>query len=181
MARRRRRAALAASKARREGDREKSTAEISTLGQGSPPPPSGRQKSAPACARAPVRPFSAVAPRGRTYSRFRPTAFDRAYHHHVRTFYRVRDALDHHRGGAKSAFSTRCLFVSLFADPRRFSLQGQPRILFASELTYTADTHGPLLSSHRLRARWCGLVPDAEGPWPARGGGPSPPRAAPPR
>ena len=24
------------------------------------------------------------------------------------TFYRVRDALDHHRGGAKSAFSTRC-------------------------------------------------------------------------
>ena len=84
------------------------TAEISTLGQGSLPPPSGRQKSAPACARAPVRPFSAVAPRGRTYSRFRPTAFDRAYHHHVRTFYRVRDALDHHRGGAKSAFSTRC-------------------------------------------------------------------------
>ena len=31
----------------------------------------------------------AVAPRGRTYSRFRPTAFDRAHHHHVRTFYRV--------------------------------------------------------------------------------------------
>ena len=70
--------------------------------------PRSGAKSAPACARAPVRPFSAVAPRGRTYSRFRPTAFDRAYHHHVRTFYRVRDALDHHRGGAKSAFSTRC-------------------------------------------------------------------------
>ena len=50
----------------------------------------------------------AVAPRGRTYSRFRPTTFDRAHHHHVRKFYRVRDALDHHRGGAKSAFSTRC-------------------------------------------------------------------------
>ena len=50
----------------------------------------------------------AVAPRGRTYSRFRPTTFDRAHHHHVRTFYRVRDALDHHRGGDKSAFSTRC-------------------------------------------------------------------------
>ena len=29
-------------------------------------------------------------------------------HHHVRKFYRVRDALDHHRGGDKSAFSTRC-------------------------------------------------------------------------
>ena len=50
----------------------------------------------------------AVAPRGRTYSRFRPTTFDRAHHHHVRKFYRVRDALDHHRGGDKSAFSTRC-------------------------------------------------------------------------
>ena len=50
----------------------------------------------------------AVAPRGRTYSRFRPTTLDRAHHHRVRTFYRVRDALDHHRGGAKSAFSTRC-------------------------------------------------------------------------
>jgi hypothetical protein len=50
----------------------------------------------------------AVAPRGRTYSRFRPTTLDRAHHHRVRTFYRVRDALDHHRGGDKSAFSTRC-------------------------------------------------------------------------
>ena len=50
----------------------------------------------------------AVAPRGRTYSRFRPTTFDRAHHHHVRKFYRVRNALDHHRGGDKSAFSTRC-------------------------------------------------------------------------
>ena len=50
----------------------------------------------------------AVAPRGRTYSRCRPTTFDRAHHHRVRTFYRVRDALDHHRGGDKSAFSTRC-------------------------------------------------------------------------
>ena len=49
-----------------------------------------------------------MAPRGRTYSRFRPTTFDRAHHHRVRTFYRVRDALDHHRGGDKSAFSTRC-------------------------------------------------------------------------
>ena len=45
----------------------------------------------------------AVAPRGRTYSRFRPTTFDRAHHHHVRKFYRVRNALDHHRGGDKSA------------------------------------------------------------------------------
>ena len=49
-----------------------------------------------------------MAPRGRTYSRFRPTTFDRAHHHHVRKFYRVRNALDHHRGGDKSAFSTRC-------------------------------------------------------------------------
>ena len=35
----------------------------------------------------------AVAPRGRTYSRFWPTTLDRAHHHRVRTFYRVRDAL----------------------------------------------------------------------------------------